>query len=529
MEQRRLMEKYLLEDFLNGWFTRNEETLPAIRKHKEHAVLNVPAAGVQSVTMCEEHFDFLCHYFATLGAKLPLFSCHKAVLQTLAKRYAIFPAQTRKRILKAWAASEASVMRGMAVHALLLARRSSGSKSAKIRMLKELIASALGASDVDAAIEAEIQASLQDPTLQDGSADSQSSASIDGERMDQDDLLEELKPPASILKAFPGNIDNMETQVTWWDIPPVEGCKAMIVEDKENQQRAPVNPAPANLTLSEDLVKTHDKDLQEARLSEAVAEQLEVQKAARLAAAARKVEAAAKKADPKTVAKGSKVKTGAVKGRGRGRGRGAVSQAEPQQEAAEASAEEEEEEAENAEDIATTPKAEAAPKAKAKAKGKAKAKPAAQAPAENVVESGKKAKPAAQAPAENVVESKAKAKPAAQAPAENVVETDWDTKATELKKAGIPIPDGFDGSHKSYTLAAKTYNPATPDAGSIGVLWTSNTLYVNTVDDTSGFHKNKKGGCNICRSKYENSWKSCWNAARFAAGWTVTWLADCCI
>ena len=77
-----------------------------------------------------------------------------------------------KIVFKAWAASEASAMRGMAVHALLLARRSSGSKchdrilvfgfalhisfhqrflyhciarSAKIRMLKELIGSVVGA------------------------------------------------------------------------------------------------------------------------------------------------------------------------------------------------------------------------------------------------------------------------------------------------------------------------------------------------------------------------------------------------
>jgi len=500
-----MMEQYLLEDFLNGWLTRNDEILPAIRKHKEKAVLPVPAAGVQSAAMCEDNYDFLCHYFATLGAKLPLFSCHKVVLQTLAKRYAIFPAQTRKRIVKAWAATEAATMRGCAVHALLLARRSSGSKSTKIRMLKELIASAIGSSDVDAAIEAEIQACMQDQS-QDGSADSQSSASIDGERMDQDDLLEDPKTmPPSILKAVPCNVDKMETQLSWWDSPTKLGCKAMIEEDKENDKRAPVQAAPPNLRLSQEMVKTHEKDLEEAQAIEAVSEQLEVQKAARLAAAANKVAAAAKKQDPKHVAKGSKVKTGG-RGRGRGRGRGAANPRDvatssdgatdaPATQAAENPSNIDTEAAENPGNIATeapenpsniaTSSDAPAPKAKAKAKAKAKSQARFPAPDANAL-------------------------------------GDWSTKAAELKTAGIAIPAGFDGSQKSYTLSAATYNPRTPDAGSISVLWTLNTLYVNTVVQTHDFPANKKGGCNLTRSKYGNSFASCWKAAKFAAGWTDT-------
>ena len=54
--------------------------------------------------------------------------------------------------------------------------------------------------------------------------------------------------------------------------------------------------------------------------------------------------------------------------------------------------------------------------------------------------------------------------------------------------------------------------------------WTLNTLYVVRVVNEHNFAVNKKGGCNLTRSKFGNSWQSCWKAAKFAAGWTVTRL-----
>eukprot|EP00439_Symbiodinium_sp_Y106_P009280 s8075_g1.t1 len=154
----------------------------------------------------------------------------------------------------------------------------------------------------------------------------------------------------------------------------------------------------------------------------------QVQKAVRLAAAANKVAAAEKKQGVKTVAKGSKVKT-AGKGRGRGRGRGRGSTVEPEEEA-KASEQEAEEPS-----IADDPSPKVTAKAKAKAKAQTRAPPV-HAAAVTGINPG----------------------------------TTWVLKEDELKRAGIPIPDGFDGSGKSYNLSAAKYNPATPDGGSISVL-----------------------------------------------------------
>ena len=74
----------------------------------------------------------------------------QAILAVLAKRYNLLPTGTKRKAIKApgkhyvlaclvylgyfslsqaWAGVEAGVMRGMAVHALLLAKRAAGSKS----------------------------------------------------------------------------------------------------------------------------------------------------------------------------------------------------------------------------------------------------------------------------------------------------------------------------------------------------------------------------------------------------------------
>lgn len=97
---------------------------------------------------------------------------------------------------------------------------------------------------------------------------------------------------------------------------------------------------------------------------------------------------------------------------------------------------------------------------------------------------------------------------------------DWETKAAELRAAGIPIPPDYTGNSKSYTLPAATYNQETPEAGSISVLWTLSTLYVVSVVNPDGVTVNKKNGCNLAKSKFGQSWKSAWKAAKYAAGWT---------
>ncbi|CAE7170202.1 unnamed protein product, partial [Symbiodinium pilosum] len=52
----------------------------------------------------------------------------------------------------------------------------------------------------------------------------------------------------------------------------------------------------------------------------------------------------------------------------------------------------------------------------------------------------------------------------------------------EFKAIGIPIPPGFQGDRKSYTVAG------------IGILWYDKQLYVNVSRPEGGLPVNKKGG-----------------------------------
>ncbi|CAE7285609.1 unnamed protein product [Symbiodinium microadriaticum] len=169
---------------------------------------------------------------------------------------------------------------------------------------------------------------------------------------------------------MPADIDNVETQLSFWDPP---ASKDVIEEDK----RPPVHVVAPDLQLSKDALTEFEADLEEARVTGAVAEQLEVQKAARLAAAQCKVDTAEKK-NAKTVAKGSKIKTAP----------------------------------------------EPSPNSTTESDGS------------------------------------------------NAMKYDWLTKVTELKAAGVPIPENFRGQAKSYTLSAANYHGwnENPDAGSISVL-----------------------------------------------------------
>ncbi|CAE7605131.1 unnamed protein product, partial [Symbiodinium sp. CCMP2592] len=57
------------------------------------------------------------------------------------------------------------------------------------------------------------------------------------------------------------------------------------------------------------------------------------------------------------------------------------------------------------------------------------------------------------------------------AAAEAKVEAAARKDAAELKRGGVPIPPGFKGAAKSYTLAAATYHDENSDASSISVLY----------------------------------------------------------
>ncbi|CAE7255008.1 guaA, partial [Symbiodinium sp. CCMP2592] len=160
-----------------------------------------------------------------------------------------------------------------------------------------------------------------------------------------------------------------------------------------------------------------------------------VQKAARVAAAEKTVEAAAKR-ESKQVQKGQLKETKASgKGRGRGRGRGRK---------AEQGKENEKDAGNKEEDALEMEVPKPAPKKASKAKAKTQVE---------------------------------------EAPCENAIKFDWETKARpvrELKHGNVLVPKDFRGQAKSYTL------------------WTLNSLYVNTVvNNNLGVKVNAKGGATL--------------------------------
>ncbi|CAE7674058.1 unnamed protein product [Symbiodinium sp. CCMP2592] len=85
--------------------------------------------------------------------------------------------------------------------------------------------------------------------------------------------------------------------------------------------------------------------------------------------------------------------------------------------------------------------------------------------------SGAVQKAARLAAAEAKVEAAARKDARIPAEPDDAIKFDWGMKAAELKRGGVPIPPGFKGAAKSYTLAAATYHDENSDASSISVLY----------------------------------------------------------
>ena len=98
----------------------------------------------------------------------------------------------------------------------------------------------------------------------------------------------------------------------------------------------------------------------------------------------------------------------------------------------------------------------------------------------------------------------------------------------EFAKLEIPIPHGFDGSKKSYTLQGGE------GKSSIGILpkaqlslklkgsiprWFTEQIYVyETVAKISDYQVNKSGGTSVAVKK-RGGWQPSWKDARVLAGW----------
>ncbi|CAE7402950.1 unnamed protein product [Symbiodinium sp. CCMP2592] len=153
-------------------------------------------------------------------------------------------------------------------------------------------------------------------------------------------------------------------------------------------------------------------------------------------------------------------------------------------------------------------------------------------PSANLPEDRRQAAQVAAAAREAAAKAKAKAKAAPQAaeePQEGAAEEPKEGAAEEpqvrdLEAASVPVPPGFKGERKSYTVPAP--DDCKDECGSIGVLWATNQLYVNSALNSEAFDRtfkiNKKNGITISVRKLDNDWARAWTTAKQLAGWYDT-------
>ena len=81
----------------------------------------------------------------------------------------------------------------------------------------------------------------------------------------------------------------------------------------------------------------------------------------------------------------------------------------------------------------------------------------------------------------------------------------------DLTAAEIPIPEGFHGQRRSYTLSLEGAT------GSVGVLWAEKQFYVSNSKGGNGLRINNKGGTTVSVKKC-GGWAASWALARSGAG-----------
>ncbi|CAE6940912.1 unnamed protein product [Symbiodinium sp. KB8] len=148
-----------------------------------------------------------------------------------------------------------------------------------------------------------------------------------------------------------------------------------------------------------------------------------------------------------------------------------------------------------------------APKAKAKGKARACKPPSAAGEPREV----QQVPAAAEAPAAAAVPAAAEAPAAAEVPEIITAAGATWAEAPVLMKCNIPIPDGFEGKRKSYTLEVAGCK------SKIQILWCEGSCYVNESNGANGVKVDKKGGSTInCRKN--GGWPNAWRMAVAAAG-----------
>jgi len=502
----------MFEDLLSSYLMEGNR-LEEIRKYKGVAktILDIVPAGICSPDQMEKHFNFYADYYGTFGSSLPLLSVHQEVVLMLARRFGIFPENTKRKVLRDWAASEGATIRGAAAYGLTLAKRAVGARSAKVLALKQIIRQTVkdmaGAPvDTDAVI---------DLAVQDIAKDQETMAeSVQGSDVDMADVanIEDLQPfttplksslqslvtpPPSELKVQqfqdlspaapadgPVNFklpspDNMETQA--WDLnetemplqPPKCTPQAEDRRQATQESRGTVESVPAILPSTQEQNKLLDAILDIADKAAAACPRVDLAKQQlKMAEIARKT-AAKEKVDKQT-------------------------------------AKEQKELARVQKLIDKEEKTQAKAKATCRKGGKKK-----------TTETEEQAEPAGNAESSVApAESSARAAPPSASSADQGAR--WFAVGKELEDAGVPVPLSFDGgSRKSFSIKGP------PGLGSISILWDVGAIYVmqvvnSNVNDGNGdkveFAVNKKSGCNISAKKF-GGWGRAWSLARLVAGW----------
>ncbi|CAL1129986.1 unnamed protein product [Cladocopium goreaui] len=490
------VQRLILEDFLNSYFMEHADR---IRNDADNTVLVVPKDGPASAEMVEVHWQFALGYFASTGScMVPTMKAHQDCLIVLAKRYGIFQkVKGYGRTLKDWAVKQAPPIRCLFVHALRLCRRSSSSKSLKIKMLKEsmeviISASGLflrcllfttpvaGESPHDGIEAALANASLQDGDEQDVSTPSSCSAT-----------------PPSVVKAKAApmrrykvkapqapNPDEMETQQLVDDLeklmnddlmcddatpevavdPKVDGYRRQAAKEMHCMEAIPPEmPDKTDLEMTELMENPPD----------AYQAQLVAEKAKKIQHAEQLLKNA--QSDGKVKNKFSKPGRGRGKGRGRGRAvDNSVADPKPSEPAGES----------NGND--PTPEPEGG--------GSGSGEPAGGDP--NIEVAPKKGR-------NHLTQSE--------------LQKMWSEKAPLLRAAAIPVPADFDPtSKKSFTLPP----PDDKKCGSVGILWTLDQIYVSAVTNKEAdesIRVNKKGGSTLSIRK--KGWAENFTLAKKLAGW----------
>ncbi|CAE7306274.1 KIF21B [Symbiodinium sp. CCMP2592] len=420
--------QFLLEDFLNAWLTENPETLPGIRESKAKTLFKVPDEGPDSV-----------------------------VLHILCQRYALFPKGTKRKVQKDWAATEAATMRAMAIHALLLTRRSNG-------------------GDVDQVIEDSLNEAMQQDPNSPGSSMPASETEMDVDMVGDSDapenpedtaiMLDPVKP-MTIAKDKVTDPSQMETQLQYW-----ESCETPDKPKSENNRQAdkamrpPIQSVKPELPI--DLLPGLSAQIQ-TNLSEP---QVDLVQAQRQVREKTRLEAAAK-----ALAKDAE-NQGKPKGKGRGRGGRGRRQAAPKEQ------EQKEQEPKEQEPMEHEPMEQ---------------EPKEQEPKEQEPE-----KQEPQKPNKQEKQALAKKQPKSKStPEDSPWAAQWKEKEKELLEAGIPIPDTFHGQTKSFTIQP----------------WYENQLYViKSFVPYNGIKINNKNGSSLAQRKY-GGWQNAWEYAQIVAGW----------